>query len=742
MRGSLFSQEEKMRRYLCYFAIAMIVMVGPLAVTGLAETAKLEKFIAEPTYVPPRPGCPTEGNIVEITGSSDIVVRRRLMMRLPVLLGQDGVIIRLGPDVNLDFSERLPNGSEPRVDFPINFGRCVTLTSVDHLGPINGQLRGPITIRPYRVSGTPMVGGVTGVGSVKEARSAKSPGPILKYGKKTGIFFEIRCFVDGQNNDGARISGFRLIGPSYGQQSDKQFGVRIDRCLDVEISNMEIAGWGGDGIVIQDDDHAPNSSGPLGRITHSDQVKIHDNYFHHNQHPSTGGFACVGGSAEGYGVGVGHGAWARIYRNVFDFNRHSIAADGDTGGYIAERNLVLKGGGYHGTTCNTYTHNFDVHGTGCSWSSDLCGNAGLQFSYVDNAFQYTRDNNIKIRGVVGIQAFFNGNIFPHSDRDDAINLYSDQRVTFGADNHYEVDSYGRYAMCDFDGDAIDDLFLPTGASWWYSSYGEFQWTFLGAKKERIKQLEWGYFDNDQRCDLLSEQNGQWMISSGGTGDWKPFGQFGVRLGDVDFGRFDPSVRDNRPGVTRQTTHAFRRGPDGQWYVHPLNVSPVTAAQWQPVQSSQVPANQLRLGDFTGDGVTDVLAVDNGRWSISESGVGQWRRLNPTLGAPLRDVIIANMDRNDNIDDILRMDQAVTINNGTRRTVIRWYRSRNGADPWVLWKTYVFNASAYAEAIPVFGYAGRFGAAPGGGTLTIDPERKGRFYSAAETAPDWESLYWY
>jgi hypothetical protein len=37
-----------------------------------------------------------------------------------------------------------------------------------------------------------------------------------------------------------------------------------------------------------------------------------------------------------------------------------------------------------------------------------------------------------------------------------------------------MDTFGEYfSQCDFDGDGIDDLFLATGETWWYSSSGKF-----------------------------------------------------------------------------------------------------------------------------------------------------------------------------------------------------------------------------------------------------------------------------
>ena len=648
-------------------------------------------------------------HVVDIQARPDPDIRRQQRQILKTALEKDDTTVRLGPDVDLDFSD-LPGSF-----FPLSFGRCVTLTSVD------------------------------GFGNRPEARTPKSRGPVLRYGKHrdgANTFFEIRCFVDGAINDGARISGFRIVGPDSGQQSSNEVGIRIVRCVDIEMANMEIAGWGGSAISIEDGpDDSPESG---GRIMNPDQVKIHNNFIHHNQHPSEGGHA------QGYGINVGAGAWAQIVENVFDLNRHAIAANGHSGGYAAERNLVLKGGGYHGGFFNKYTHIFDVHGTGCWWSDDLCGDAGIQFWYDANAFQFRNDYAIKIRGKPVKRVSITNNIFPHPGLeddwgDDAIHLNTSENVDIGPGNVINFDSFGKYGVCDFDGDGVDDLFLATGVTWWFSSFGEFDWTYLNAKKERLDQVRLGYFDNDLRCDVLAEQNGQWVISSGGSGDWQPLGAFGVPLSEVEFGRFDPRQRDHRPGVTRRTTHAFQRASDGQWFVTPLS-----GPDWKPVQSSSFPMNQLRFGDFTGDGVTDVLAVESGRWAISESATSPWRRLNASLGDAVRILFIANMDADDNIDDILRLErEEIQVNDRPRENRVKftWWRSKNGIEPWRRWKEYTFRYVVGPEFVPPYvGFAGRFGAAPGGGTLVIDPSRFGHFFSVAETdvgaALDWTSLFPY
>ena len=690
-----------------------------VVVIGASVYALPFRVRSEGTATPGKPQsttCPNPRRIVDIKAVTDPRAKDQQRHVLIRELGVDDTTVRLGPDVDVDFSG---------VQLPIKFGRCVTLTSVSAF----------LDVPPTDDL----------VEKVTEARTPKSPGPVLRFGKhlvNAKSFIEIRCYEPGAKNDGARISGFRLYGPDFGQQETSEIGISIDRCVDIAISNMEIAGWGSSAIAIHDDpgpDRPPGTSGPGGRISNPDQIVIRDNFIHHNQHRSKGG------TALGYGVSVGPGAWAAIIRNAFDFNRHSITADGTTGGYLAKQNLVLKGGGFHGSNFNTFTHSFDVHGTGCRWSSDLCGDAGIQFWYIGNAFQFRKENAIKIRGKPAHNAYFTENIFPHpgledDEGDDAIHLNTTTNVTIGAGNEVGFDSFGKYGVCDFDGDNIDDLFLATGSNWWYSSSGKFPWSYLTDKKERPDQLRLGYFDSDLRCDVVTEKNGLWAISSGGSGDWRTLGQFDAPISEVYFGRFDPAQRDTRPGATRQTTHAFWRRQNGEWWVTPLS-----GKDWKLVQNSSVPMNQLKFGDFNGDGVTDVLAVRQGRWAISESASTQWQRLNNNLGGAVADLFIANMDANDNIDDILRLIVKTTpLPFKKMRVRLAWWRSKNGVERWRLWKVYTYEYTPLSDVVAGPGFVGRFGAAPGGATLAIDANRLGHFFNKSELATDvsWTSQFSY
>jgi hypothetical protein len=750
---------------------ALALLLTPASLIGRTDliradvTSSAGALQAAPPFTRFCPSSPPP-HVVEIRDANPQVnkthhdqMRKLLVDSVPI----PNTTILLGPDVVLDFSDASAD------DLPLSFGPCVTLTSVSAFRP--DTTTDPRTSALAATSGnvtavtaTPSPGtstssrpmpvetnaSITVVDKFQlPARTPHSLGPLLTFGPHRGndknVFLAIDCPANTPPNDNVRISGFRLYGPSVGQQSVEDTGINIFRCLNIEISNMEIAGWGGQGIKVEDNpepgggQESPNNA-PGERIGRPDQIRISGNYIHHNQHPREG---LIDDHAAGYGVNVHHGAWATVYENVFDANRHAIAAAGDTGGYEALRNLVLKGGGYH--YAGFYTHQFDIHGSG---DNGFGGQAGIQFWYATNSFQYRSAAAISIRGRPQVGVYIHDNVFPHEGLesdwgDDAIEVDNGNDldvIHLGPNNAINFDSYGRYGVCDFDGDGIDDLFLATGQTWWFSSFGEFQWTYLGAHTERLTQVRLGYFDADNRCDVLTESDRQWVISSGGTGPWQSLGVFGAPLAEVAFGQFDPAVRDHRPGVTRRTTHAFRRTPAGEWLVTPLS-----APAWQQAQSSSFPMNQLRFGDFTGDGVTDVLAVENGKWSISDGATGSWQRLNSSLSDDVSTLYIADLDNN-NIDDLIKLEVTARLVNPYIEETLTWWVSDDGRSPWRKLKTYTLQRLAYGSALPLFAYAGRFGAAPGGGVLLTDHDRMGRFYSPGEipvgASPGWSSLFAY
>jgi hypothetical protein len=233
-----------------------------------------------------------------------------------------------------------------------------------------------------------------------------------------------------------------------------------------------------------------------------------------------------------------------------------------------------------------------------------------------------------------------------------------------------------------------------------------------------------------------------MMSSGGTGQWFRLGQAFAPLNQVAFGRFDLSQRDHRAGVTRPTTHAFWRTANGQWQITTLT-GPNQG--WKDVGSSGFPMSALRFGDFDGDGVTDVLGVESGHWAISSGAAGRWSRINATLGDDVSGLLIADVDNNNKDDLIRRKYRAVPVGNIQVIETIEWEISYDGATPWKPLKSYRW-ATPGTTGQPIFTFAGRFGAAPGAGVLTVDRGGNGLFYAPLESRvganPVWTSTFRY
>ena len=77
-----------------------------------------------------------------------------------------------------------------------------------------------------------------------------------------------------------------------------------------------------------------------------------------------------------------------------------------------------------------------------------------------------------------------------------------------------------FLVGDFDGDGKDDVFMATGAAWYYSPGGNAEWRFLSAKTETADMLLIGDFDGDGRADVFKQSGDDWYVSWGGRSDWK------------------------------------------------------------------------------------------------------------------------------------------------------------------------------------------------------------------------------
>ncbi len=175
-------------------------------------------------------------------------------------------------------------------------------------------------------------------GYVHEDGSVSTGGMLYTTTRQTeAIILSENCVFTGITFAGADTErhmthlnrGLNEAGTSY---TDYYYSLTLSRGIVVrgnnaEVSNCEISGFSEAGVLVE------ATTG----------VKVHHNYIHHNQR---NGF--------GYGVTLYRQAEVEIYRNMFNFDRHAIAADGSPGSsYSAHDNIHMGTAIYH---------IFDAHG--------------------------------------------------------------------------------------------------------------------------------------------------------------------------------------------------------------------------------------------------------------------------------------------------------------------------------------------------------------------------------------------
>ena len=108
-------------------------------------------------------------------------------------------------------------------------------------------------------------------------------------------------------------------------------------------------------------------------------------------------------------------------------------------------------------------------------------------------------------------------------------------------------------MGDFDGDGTQDLFLATGAAWYYAPAGKAEWRYLNAQTDKLDTLLFGDFDADGRTDVFTQHGGnRWDVSWGGASRWETINGSGPLLGNAAIGDFDG---DHRADVFYADGHA-------------------------------------------------------------------------------------------------------------------------------------------------------------------------------------------
>ena len=446
--------------------------------------------------------------------------------------------------------------------------------------------------------------------------------------------------------DHARITGLRLHGagrdPGGSQPALK--GINGNAAFPALIDHNDLSDWTTSGIDLNgtdDDDFDCPPSIPV----RSQIVRIVRNFIHDNSQKKT----------DGYGVVSGSGSDPFIFGNMFQKNYHSIASDGFAlSAYSAVSNLIMPGDGdtdvdMHGQSRTTGTHDFG-------------GIGGIGVEASNNTFLGTDKTNFGMRGTPcsGALDTFYGNVAVR-DISGSVTVVPDGQtgqnsgVSWTSVNTHipflRVNS--RFSMPnptqaflvgDFDGDGKDDLFMATGSGWYYSPAGNAEWRFLSAKTETLGSLLLGDFDGDGRTDVFTQIDDKWMVSWGGRSDWQLLsenhrGAINNAIpipGMVDFviGDF---VGDGRSDVF------FADGTS--WWVSDGGAGPFT---FYATSSYKLP--DLLFGDFDGDGKTDVAGVVANQWMfVPAIGPHSWTPLRAELTNTMAGLIAADFDGNGKTD---------------------------------------------------------------------------------------------
>lgn len=436
---------------------------------------------------------------------------------------------------------------------------------------------------------------------------------------------------------GVRITGLRLRGPTRSTDSDAvdARGVLFnqDRLLfhGSIIDHNDLSDWTLAAVDVRGLDIGTRcQAGDNNAGSIEENVRVTRNFIHHNRR-----------QGEGYGVVTKDGANTLIDGNTFLSNRHAIAAGGEARTiYRARYNLVLSPAPVQkkGWVIRWNTHDFDMHGTANKWwyPAGFGGTGGQYVQIERNTFLGRNRNNFKLRGEPCYRAEFLYNValLPRWDAVECRLCGDESKLISNASlNWYQAPNpTARLGVGDFDGDGTDDLFMTTGAAWYYAPQGVAEWRFLNTHTDLVDSLRFGDFDGDRRTDVFTQHGGRdWVVSWGGASKWEKINESSQPFGEYRMGDF---VGDGRADVFYA---------DGQnWYVSDGGSGPFVLTA-----TSGYKAHDLGFGDFNGDGKTDVAGVVAGQWMVSLSASRPWTDfpLRPRLTKTMAGLIVADFNGN-------------------------------------------------------------------------------------------------
>lgn len=467
------------------------------------------------------------------------------------------------------------------------------------------------------------------------------------------IVAPLSLFVGGGDafrmENAARITGLRLRGPggprppegvtSHGIVMNQEAGPLTS----VIVDHVEARDWSDSAFKVSgayDADTYPN------RVTCADGFhgmpisRLVGNFLHRNN----------------YSILVDNGGYAFTARNHFFRSRHDVVAGRDAAiRYIVHDSIFTS-------ESNGNEHMIDVHGTcsatGSHWRG---GRAGDLFDVGWNTFINSKRGLLVLRGTPCKYLSFHDNVTTREEG--SIELWlqptsgppcesapqtpfvagTPSTVIVKTNNEFEypdplrTSGPGELGVGDFDGDGVDDVFLGTGVTWWFSSGGKTEWRFLNRMAERAGALRFGDFDGDGRTDVVRIRGRLVEVSWAGGSPWNRLSLLPVSatIADVAVGQFDG---DSRADLFLADGTQWRWASAG--------------ATWDFFAFSGYRVDNLRFGDFTEDGRTDVFGIESGRWRIVRGPGEHWEDLGPARSTEMNTLVVADFD-GDKIADVGR-----------------------------------------------------------------------------------------
>jgi len=504
---------------------------------------------------------------------------------------------------------------------------------------------------------------------------------IRGYRSKTYQGPEIQTCVDPNGIDwpafqttgrAVRFTGLRLHGPNADSRcwpvienhSANQNGIQVIPSDNpslplpsVWLDHLEVSFWPASGILVGDPGFVgdPNAK-PIPCDTcpypETPEARVIANVIHDNV----------------YGSNTNGGKFTHNRANVFYGNLNqpvTVREMSCNGGYAAMDNLFLS------ESSEVSSDDVDMHGS-LNPGHWYGGVVGEYFDVGSNTFLLKdKDNfvaNVNQRGASCRFTMVHDNVFLRSAGDAIHDPYTPAPL-ISYNNSFDAQdpTLGPLLVGDFDGDGIDDVFLATGAAWYYSSGGQTEWRYLNRASEGATALLVGDFDADGRADVMTLHGSNIDVSWAGVSAWQTINSTTSPLSDLAVGDFDG---DGRSDLLLATGTEWFFASGGQ--------------KWVPFAAYTDRISDLRFGHFTDKSKTQILRVRNHRWQITEWGMTSWTDIGEAPTDSVSDLVAGDFD-GDGFTDLM---QSIAILLGRHLPRYQWtYTSPGHGSSWSVFGTY-------------------------------------------------------